>query len=102
MISARYCCITQHSALCTLPKGALLAGGKRLAPTGADSGDKSAQADRGGYNSALCIQHSAFFYNCLYINIKRRGGSLDLLNNTCGIDSIDVKLYYVKRQKFIK
>ena len=95
MLSARYCCITQHSALCTLPKGALLAGGKRLAPTGADSGDKSAQADRGGYNSA-------FFYNCLYINIKRRGGSLDLLNNTCGIDSIDVKLYYVKRQKFIK
>ena len=30
-----------------LPKGALLAGGKRLAPTEADSGDKSAQGDRG-------------------------------------------------------
>lgn len=30
-----------------MPKGALLAGGKRLAPTEADSGDKSAQADRG-------------------------------------------------------
>ena len=44
-----------------LPKGALLAGGKRLAPTEADSGDRVLrQQNSGGFNSALCTLHSVY------------------------------------------